>query len=163
MSADAHTVAADGQMSLACFELRGRFFGIEVAHVREVVRWQRITPLPMAPPLIEGVAELRSGLVPVLDLGRALGGAPIEPTGDARIAVIEIDGMALGLCVEAATDVLNIHPSAIEDVPLLARQAGYEAVRAVVRRGDAEPVMVLSVEQLLESVYRSALPQAGAA
>lgn len=163
MATDAHTVAADGQMSLACFELRGRFFGVDVSHVREVVRWQPITPLPLAPPLIEGVVELRGGVVPVVDLGRALGGEPVEPGPDTRIALLDVDGMSIGLCVGGATDVLSVHPTSIEDVPELARQTGYEAVRAVVRRRDEAPVMVLSVEQLLESVYRSALPQAGAA
>lgn len=161
MATEEHTVAADGQMSLACFELRGRLFGIDVANVREVVRWQEITPLPLSPPLIEGVVELRNGVVPVLDLGRALGGEPIEPGSDARIALLDLDGMSIGLCVEAATDVLSVHPTAVVDVPELARQAGYEAVKAIVRRHDGEPVMVLSVEQLLESVYRSALPQSG--
>lgn len=158
---EAHGLAADGQMSLACFELDGRSFGIDVAQVREVVRFQRITPLPMAPPLIEGVVELRNGVVPVLDLGRALGGECVEPDADTRIVLLELDGMAFGLCVGAATDVLDVHPTAVEDVPELARRAGYEAVRAIVRREDADPVLVLSVEQLLESVYRSALPQAG--
>jgi purine-binding chemotaxis protein CheW len=163
MSSQEHSVAADGQISLACFGLQGRSFGIDVANVREVVRWQTITPLPLAPPLIEGVVELRSGLVPVLDLGRALGTDPIEPNDAARIALLHLDGMSIGLCVQAATDVLSVHPGAIVDVPELARQAGYEAVRAIVRREDDDPVMVLSVEQLLESVYRSALPQAGVA
>jgi len=163
MVSDAHTVAADGQMSLACFELRGRFFGIDVASVREVVRSQRVTPLPLAPPLIEGVVELRSGVVPVVDLGRALGGECIDPGPDTRIVLLDVDGMSIGLVVEGATDVLSVHPANVEDVPELARQTGYEAVRAVVRRQDADPVMVLSVEQLLESIYRSALPKAGAA
>jgi purine-binding chemotaxis protein CheW len=161
MPTEGHTMAADGQMSLACFELDGRCFGIDVANVREVVRWKPITPLPLSPPLIEGVVELRNGLVPVLDLGRALGGEPVVESTDARIAVLDVDGMSLGLCVQAATDVLSIDPGAVEDVPELARQAGYEAVKAVVRRPNAEPVMVLSVEELLESVYRSALPQQG--
>jgi hypothetical protein len=44
-------------------------------------------------------------------------------------------------------------------VPALASHAGYEVVRAVVRRESSKPVMVLSLEHILESVYRSALPQ----
>jgi hypothetical protein len=39
-------------------------------------------------------------------------------------------------------------------VPVLRRP--YEAVRAVVRRADATPILVLSLEALLERVYRSA-------
>ena len=44
----------------------------------------------------------------------------------------------------------------MEEPPALATQAGYDAVRAVVRRPEAAPVLVLSLEHLLESVYRSA-------
>lgn len=157
------TIESDGQMSFACFELRGRCFGLDVACVREIVRWQRITPLPKAPPLIEGVVELRGGIVPVLDLGRLMGEDPVQPGPDARIALLEIDGMSIGLCVEAMSDVMSVHRTSIEDVPELATQAGYDTVRAVVRRADADPVMVLSLEQIIESVYRSALPQAGPA
>ena len=46
----------------------------------------------------------------------------------------------------------------MEDPPGLAIQAGYHSMRAVVRRPDTEPILVLSPEELLESVYRSALP-----
>jgi hypothetical protein len=45
----------------------------------------------------------------------------------------------------------------MEDPPALATQAGYDAARAVVRRPDSEPIVVLSLEYLLESVYRSVL------
>ena len=41
--------------------------------------------------------------------------------------------------------------------PMLATQTGYDMTRAVVRRAGAEPILVLSLEHVLESVYRSAL------
>ena len=62
-----------------------------------------------------------------------------------------------------AVDVLSLEPTALEDPPELAAQAGYDAVRAVVRRPNASPVMVLALEHILESVYRPALPTAGEA
>ena len=46
----------------------------------------------------------------------------------------------------------------VEDPPALATQAGYGAVRAVVRRPDDRPLLVLSLEDTLERVYRSGLP-----
>ena len=93
--------------------------------------------------------------MPVIDLGRALGGDPCEITGKARIAVLEIDELVVGLVVELASDVLSLDASRLEDPPSLATQAGYEAVRAVVRRPDERPVLVLSLEHILESVYRA--------
>ena len=42
-------------VNLACFEVRERVYALDVAYVREIVRTQEITPLPMSPELIEGV------------------------------------------------------------------------------------------------------------
>ena len=148
-------------VSLACFEVAGRSYALDVAHVREIVRTAEITPLPMSPDLIEGVAELRDGIVPVIDLGRALSGEPCAASDAGRIAVLEYDDLVIGLRVERATDVLSVEASELEDPPALAAQAGYEAVRAVVRREGAPPVLVLSLEYILESVYRSVLPSEG--
>ena len=47
------------EIHLACFQVSGQDIALEVAHVREVVRRSKITPLPNAPSLIEGVIELR--------------------------------------------------------------------------------------------------------
>lgn len=163
MPIDAQTTGSrDSQINLACFEVRERAYALDVAHVREIVRLQEITPLPKAPQLIEGVVELRGGVIPVIDLGRALGVEQVDRENpQARIAVLEYDGLVIGLMVEAATDVLSLNPSALEDPPALATHAGYDAVRAVVRRSDSAPVMVLSLDHILESVYRSALQEKG--
>ncbi len=149
-------------VDLACFETRGRVYGIDVLQIREIVRCQEVTPLPRAPELIEGVIDLRGVVIPVIDLGHALCGERGEEGPEARIAVLEVDGMVLGLRVDAAVDVISVEAGNVDQPPALAIQAGYEAVSAVVRRADAPPVLVLSLEHLLESVYRSALPSAGA-
>jgi purine-binding chemotaxis protein CheW len=154
--------ATETSVDLACFETRGRLYGIDVLQIREIVRCQEVTPLPRAPELIEGVIDLRGVVIPVIDLGHALSSEPAVQGPGSRIAVLEVDGMVLGLRVDAAVDVISVEVRDVDDPPALATQAGYETVRAVVRRADAPPVLVLSLEHLLESVYRSALHSAGA-
>ena len=149
----------ENQVNLACFEARGQLYALEVSQVREVVRYQEITPLPMAPALIEGVIDLRGRVIPVVDLSRLLGGDCTEDTLKARIVVLDCDGMVLGLCVEAASDVLTLDVVALEDVPDLATRAGYDAVRHIVRRDGEPPIMVLAVDRLVEDIYQSALPE----
>jgi purine-binding chemotaxis protein CheW len=146
---------ADVAVELACFRAGGVLYGVDVLQVREIVRAQAVTPLPNAPALIEGVIDLRGAVLPVVDLGRALGGRAAEGA-DVRIAVIEHEELALGLRVDAAVDVLGAPAHCVETAPALATNAGYDAVRAIVRRDGAPPVLVLSLEHLLESVYRSA-------
>ena len=124
------------QVELACLEVRGQIYGIDVQQVREIVRAQTLTPLPRAPELVEGVIDLRGVIVPVVDLGRALGGAPIA---------------------DAAAEVLAVPGSSVQSPPALVAQSGYDAIRAVVRRPDLPPVLVLALESVLETVYRSKL------
>jgi chemotaxis signal transduction protein len=56
-------------------------------------------------------------------------------------------------------DVVKLPRAALEAPPALATQAGYGAVRAVVRREGAPPALVISVEHLLERISGSALAQ----
>lgn len=147
----------ENTVTLGTFRVGTSTYAMDVSQVREVVRWQAATRLPKAPRLIEGVIDLRGAVVPVVDLGRALGGEPVEHGAEARIAIVEIDGLVMGLAVDAAIEVIAVDVSALEDPPSLATHAGYDATRAVVRRADAAPILVLSLEHVLESVYRSAL------
>jgi purine-binding chemotaxis protein CheW len=148
-------------VDLACFESRGRVYGIDVLQIREIVRSQEVTPLPRAPELIEGVVDLRGVVIPVVDLGHVLCGQRTEDRPECRIAILEVDGMVLGLRVDAAVDVLGVEAGDIDAPPALATHAGYDKVRAVVRRADAPPVLVLSLENILQCVYRSAPTQGG--
>jgi purine-binding chemotaxis protein CheW len=152
---------SDSRVELACLEVRGQVFGVDVQQVREIVRGQELTPLPKAPRLVEGVIDLRGAIVPVVDLGRALGGAPIEAGTSARIAIVEVDGLVFGLRAGAASDVLPVAAADVQSPPALVSQAGYDAVRAVVRRRGAPPVLVLALEHVLESVYRSGIEARG--
>lgn len=156
---------AENRVTLSVFRVGDSHFALDVTNVREVVRWQELTPLPKSPRLIEGVIDLRGAVIPVVDLSRALGGEPVAQTTGARIAIVEVDGLMMGLRVDAAVEVMAADATALDDPPALATQAGYDATRAVVRRAGAAPVMVLSLEHILESVYRSALtsPQENAA
>lgn len=147
----------DTGAELACFEVHGQHYGVEVQHVREIVRALTVTPLPRAPGLIEGVIDLRGVIVPVIDAGRALCDRPCGEGPRARIAILELDGLVFGLRVDAAADVVAVRGADIGEPPPLVAHAGYEVVRAVVRRAEGTPILVLSLEHLLERVYRSAL------
>lgn len=154
---------SDVRLELACFELDGGRFAVDVAQVREISRCPELVPLPHAPALIEGVADLRGSVLPIIDLGRALGRAPFADPARARLAVLQADDLVFGLRVSSSIEVVSVSVGDVEEVPVLATQAGYEAVRAVVRRPGATPILVLSLEALLERVYRSARGEEAAA
>jgi len=160
MQAHSPTSSEGPRVLLGCFEVGGRPIAIDVAQLREVVRFRAATPLPGAPTQIEGVIDLRGTLVPVVDLGRLLGGERLCPGPRSRIAVAEIDGLAIGLAVDAALEILSVEATALGDPPALAVHSGCEATRAIVRRPGASPLAILSLEHVVETLYRAALPTA---
>lgn len=157
MTATEPSAFRDNHVTLGCFEVAGGVYAVDVSQIREVARWQPVTPLPRAPALIEGVVDMRGSVIPVVDLGRVLTGRPLEPGPATRIAIVEVEGLVMGLVVDAAIEVLPVAVSSLEDPPPLATQAGYDTARAVIRRPDRAPILVLSLEHVLERIYRSAL------
>jgi len=142
-------------VDLACFKVGDVTYALEVECVREIVRMVEITELPNAPDLIEGVIDLRGSLIPVLDLTRVLGLGEGRKDDRARIAVLDFNGLVIGLWVDSATEVLTLDASRLEDVPELATHAGYDVVSSIVRIEGGRPVMVLSLDSVIESIYRS--------
>ena len=64
MADEIFTTSSENEVTLGCFEVGGRLIAIDVANVREVVRWQPVTPLPKSPTLIDGVIDLRCQCLP---------------------------------------------------------------------------------------------------
>jgi len=156
--ADDKALARGGD--LACFQVHENVWGIDVRRIRQIVRAVETTPLPGAPPWIEGVIDLRESMVPVVDLGLALGGEPIARGGRSRIAVVDVEGFVVGLRVGRALEVLSLDGRAIEPPPAIAIQAGYDPVAALLRRDDGSPVLELALERLVARLLH-ATPREG--
>jgi purine-binding chemotaxis protein CheW len=146
---------SESTLSLACFEVGGALYALEVGSLREIVRPLPITPLPGAPASIEGVTELRGSLLVVVDLARLLGRDAAGDGPRTRIVVLEVDGLAFGLRVDAAVDVLGIAADRLEEVPALARPGAHGSVRRALRRPGQAPVLVLCARGLIEAIDRS--------
>lgn len=99
------------------FFLDGLFFGVEVEKVQEVIRYQEMTRVPLGPPEVEGLINLRGQIVTALDLRRRLE-LPERPTGERPMnVVVRTDDGALSLLVDEIGDVLEVEESAFERPP----------------------------------------------
>ena len=102
---------------LCTFRLQGLLFGIAADAVQEVLRAQPITPLPLAPPEVAGLINLRGQIVPALDLRRRLG-LPLHHE-DAPPSNLVLHGRSgpVSLLIEEIGDVIEIGGQAVEPVP----------------------------------------------
>lgn len=99
------------------FHIDDLYCGIEVLKVQEVMRHQPMTAVPLAPPVIRGLINLRGQIVTAVDLRRRLG-LP-ERAGDAlpmNVVVRTKDGVTSFL-VDAIGDVVSVSEAAFETAP----------------------------------------------
>ena len=138
--------ARDERRQLLVFELCDTRYAVPVDRVREIVRLRPITPLPRVSAEIRGVISLRGEIVQVIDVRRRLGMPGAEPTRSSRILlVVDDQGSAAGLLVDAVTQVLRVTGESFRDpVP-----SDSSAVEALCRSGDRF-VSVIDLERVLD-------------
>src|SRR5690625_5140003 len=92
--------AAGEQRQLVVFELAEETYGVDIYQVREIIRVPQVTKVPQTPDFVEGVINLRGGVIPVLDLRRRFGIASQDASDDARIVIIELGEQLVGMRVD---------------------------------------------------------------
>jgi purine-binding chemotaxis protein CheW len=102
------------ELQVVGFRVGRETFGLPISMVREIVRVPDITAVPNAPDYIEGVINLRGRIIPVVDMRKRFREESSVPSRKNRIVVVELEGRAIGLLVNSASEVLRIPPSDIE-------------------------------------------------
>ena len=91
--------------------------------VREIKDWSAITRLPHQPDYMRGVLNLRSVIVPIIDLRCRFGNGLTDATPMHVIIVIQIDGETVGLLADRVLDIIAVDPSQIQPVPKVSHDA----------------------------------------
>lgn len=99
------------------FSLNGQAYAVDAQYVISIERLQQITEVPQTKEFIRGVTEIRDETTAIIDLRIALSLTSTENTNDTRILVVTLEGMQIGLIVDAVTEVLDINSNNIEDAP----------------------------------------------
>jgi purine-binding chemotaxis protein CheW len=115
---------------LATFAIAGRSYGVDVARVQEVLRAQAVTPIPLAPPEVAGLINLRGEIVTALDLRVRLGAAPRRDAAAMNVIMTTEHG-PVSLLVDEAGDVLDLDDATREAPPATLRGAARELIAAV--------------------------------
>ena len=131
------------------FRVGAEEFGLPIAQVSSIIRYESATPVPRSPDMVEGVINLRGRVVPVVALSRKLFGTDPAPTVATRIVIAESASGPVGLVVDAANEVATILDDDVRPAPdtaLVAETA--EAFRGVVQM-DGRLVILLELDKAL--------------
>jgi purine-binding chemotaxis protein CheW len=96
-------------------------YGLNVLKIREIIRMQKITPVPQMPAFVKGVINLRGRVIPIVDL-RVKFGLKAEFAERTCIVVVQVTVageqiVQMGLIVDSVEEVVNLSAAEIEPVP----------------------------------------------
>jgi purine-binding chemotaxis protein CheW len=129
--APAQAPAAGEVLEVATFTLADERYGLETAHVREVVRLTDYTPVPGAPGFLAGVVNLRGDILAVFDLRPFLGVAGGGVTGLSRAIVLGGARAEFGVLADAVHEVTAVPAGELHEPPASATGAGWQYLRGV--------------------------------
>src|SRR5688572_10077113 len=119
MSYTGKTIAHGGR-ELIAFRIGDQEFTVNIMSVREIRGWTSATPMPRSPAYMKGVINLRGAVLPIIDLSHRLGMKPAEPTPRHVIIVAQVGEKAVGLLVDAVSDILTVTDDNIQPTPEIA-------------------------------------------
>src|SRR4029079_11359075 len=97
----------------------GQRFGIPILRVQDVFVPDRLTRVPLAPPEIAGLINLRGRIVTLIDLRRRVGFAAAHSDGEQPMAIgVDSRGASYRLLVDSVGEVLKLDESLREVNPV---------------------------------------------
>jgi purine-binding chemotaxis protein CheW len=130
------------------FSINEQVYGVEILKIKEVVSYQKITPLPNMKGFIKGIINLRGVILPVFDLRDKFRLPETTFTSFHAIIVMEILGRIMGVIVDEISDVVELLPEQVQAASSLPPGVQVEYMRGIGKR-DRELIVLLDVDRLL--------------
>ncbi len=109
--------AQKDESQLVTFYLGDEEFGFDIMSVQEIIRQPKLSRIPMAPPYVEGIANLRGMVLPIIDTRTRFGMPRTEDTDRTRVLVVDVDGNKTGLRVDRVRQVTRVLQRQMEPPP----------------------------------------------
>ncbi len=138
-------------------------FAVDMAPVQEIIRVPEVVRVPLAPATLEGLANLRGRVLPIVSLRRLFGFAERAVDDASRAVVIDL-GQPLGFVVDRVASVVGVEPGQIEGVGSLRSTVNVDLLSGIIKNvGGHAMVMVLDFAKLIAQEFSELAAAAGGA
>ncbi len=143
-------LVGQNRLELLLFSLGGKqLYGINVFKVKEVLQCPPLNEIPKRNPVVRGVAHIRGGTIPIMDLKMATGSPPLKNIDDCFVIITEYNRSTQGFLVRGVERIVNMNWSAIHPPP---SGAGKDNYLTAVTEVEGNLVEIIDVEKILAEV-----------
>jgi purine-binding chemotaxis protein CheW len=137
---------------MVTFQLGEELYGINIMDVKEIVRVQAIRGIPNAPPYVEGIFNLRSEIIPIINLHKRFHLKRLLTSEEDELlsgfVILDIDGMKLGVIIDRISRVVTIERENVQPPPQMFSGIGAEYIQGVVRQEQGGYLIILDIRDL---------------
>lgn len=143
-------LVGQNRLELLLFRLNGsQLYGINVFKVKEVLQCPRLTVMPKSSQVVRGVANIRGGTIPILDLSMATGRQGLHDIANSFVIITEYNTKVQGFLVHSVERIVNMNWEEIHPPP---KGTGRDHYLTAVTRVDNKLVEIIDVEKILAEV-----------
>jgi purine-binding chemotaxis protein CheW len=152
----AKTAKVSEILQLVTFNLGSEEYAVDILKMQEINRMKEITRVPNSPGYVEGVINLRGKVIPVVSLRKKFSLEERENDVQSRIMIMDIQGITMGLIVDAVSEVLRVPASIVEPTPPMTSNISTEFIRGIAKLED-RLIILLDMERLIGKPEETAL------
>jgi two-component system chemotaxis response regulator CheV len=143
-------LVGQNRLELLLFRLDGKqLYGINVFKVKEVLQCPKLTVMPKSNRIVRGVASIRGGTIPILDLAMATGSSGQMSLDNTFVIITEYNTKVQGFLVDSVERIVNMNWEEIHPPP---KGTGRDHYLTAVTRIDNQLVEIIDVEKILAEV-----------
>jgi purine-binding chemotaxis protein CheW len=147
------STAQQGTQQFVTFIAGDEVFAADMVPVKEIIRVPQVVRVPLAPAALEGLANLRGKVLPIISL-RRLFGFPELPHDDSTRALVVDVGQPLGFVVDRVSSVVGVDASHLEDVGSIKTTVNTEMLSSLIKDvGGHAMIMVLDFAKVIEREF----------
>lgn len=107
-----------GDLELISFSIMGETYGVELIHLKEILKATEIIRVPRSAESLRGIINLRGSVLTVIDLKKRLGmGGDSEITRNSRVMIVRQEKRSIGLLVDRVNEIIRLEGGSVENPP----------------------------------------------
>lgn len=143
-------LVGENRLELLLFKLADeQIYGINVFKVKEVLQCPKLYEVPKRHPVVRGVANIRGGTIPILDMNHATGHSPLENIENCFVIIAEYNRTIQGFLVRSVERIVNLNWETVHPPP---QGAGKQNYLTAVTEVDDKLVEIIDVEKILAEI-----------
>lgn len=152
LETDHQDINAEAVNDFLTIRIENQLFGVPVLQVQDVLGSQKVTNIPLAPPEIAGVLNLRGRIVTAIDVRKRLGLSERDDNKENMSVVVEHEDELYSLIIDQVGDVLNMAEEEYETTPATLDPVWRDVSQGIFRL-EEELLVILDVSKLLNTVH----------